>query len=52
MMVNGLLSFQRRLDLFANEGDPILRSDDRFRAMSTEIVRLDFETRDTATKAE
>jgi hypothetical protein len=42
MMDDGLLSFQSRLDLFANEADPILRPYDRFRTMSN-VVRLDFE---------
>jgi hypothetical protein len=50
MMVDGLLSLQRCLDLIANESDPILWSYDRFRATSA-IIRLEFETR-TTTEAE
>ena len=42
MMVNGLLSFQSRLDLYANEADPIFQPYDRFRTIS-DVVRLDFE---------
>ena len=49
MVVNGLLSLQRGLDLIANESDPIPGSYDGFRAPA--IIRPEFETR-AATEAE